>query len=84
MSVVAARHDARMVLLWVVVGLVLVGLLAVAWRMDRAARRRGARVTDAGDVWREVRESRRDAEVVSPFADRGDYSWTSWSRRNRR
>jgi hypothetical protein len=71
-------------LIWGVVGLALALLLVAGWLMDRAVRRRGSRVTYSGDVWGEVRESRRDAEVVSPFAERGDYSWTSWSRRNRR
>jgi hypothetical protein len=67
---------------WWLVGLVLAGLLLVAWRMDVAVRRRGSRVLSSSDVWYEVRESRRDAELVDPVA--GDYSWTSWSRRNRR
>jgi hypothetical protein len=66
---------------WLVVGLVLAGLLLVAWRMDAAVRRRGSRVLSSGDVWHEVRESRRDADLVNPVAN--DYSWTSWSRRNR-
>jgi hypothetical protein len=67
---------------WWLVGLVLAGLLLVAWRMDVAVRRRGSRVLSSSDVWYEVRESRRDAELVDPVA--WDYSWTSWSRRNRR
>jgi hypothetical protein len=68
--------------MWLCVGLGLAGLLVVAWRMDVAVRRRGSRVPPSADVWFEVRESRRDAELVNPVAD--DYSWTSWSRRNRR
>jgi hypothetical protein len=71
-----------MALFWPVIGLVLVGLLLAAWRMDRSVRRRGSRVLHHQDVWHEVRESRRDAEVMSPFVQ--DDSWTSWSRRNRR
>ena len=67
---------------WVLVGVVLAGLLLVAWRMDAAVRRRGSRVSASSDVWFEVRESRRDADLVNPVAS--DYSWTSWSRRNRR
>jgi hypothetical protein len=77
----ALGHDAAMVVFSMVVGGALAALLTVAWRMDRAVRRRGSRVTDSGDLWREVRESRRDAEVTSPFST--DNSWSSWSRRNR-
>jgi hypothetical protein len=73
-----------MLLVWGVVGLVLAALLVVGWLMDRSVRRRGSRVTYSGDVWREVREGRRDAEVTNPFAGKGDYSWSSWNRRNRR
>ena len=67
---------------WLVVGVVLVGVLTAAWSMDRSVRRRGSRVSHHADVWYEVRESRRDAEVMNPFVS--DNSWTSWSRRNRR
>jgi len=67
---------------WLVVGVVLVVVLAVAWRMDAAVRRRGSRVRHHSDVWYQVRESNRDAEVMSPFVS--DNSWTSWSRRNQR
>ena len=73
-----------MVWFWLAVLAALAALLTATWRMDRAVRRRGSRVTGSGEVWREVRESRRDAEVTSPFAGKGDYSWTSWSRRNQR
>ena len=68
--------------LWVGIGLVVLAVLVAAWRMDRAAQRRGARVQHHSDVWSQVRESRRDAEVVNPVAS--DCSWTSWSRRNQR
>jgi hypothetical protein len=71
-----------MIWFWLVVGAALSGLLGAAWRMDRAVRRRGSTVTGSGELWREVRESRRDAEVTSPFSI--DNSWSSWSRRNRR
>ena len=67
---------------WVLIGVVLAGLLLAAWRMDVRVRRRGSRVLSSSDVWFQVRESRRDAELVNPVVD--DYSWTSWSRRNRR
>jgi hypothetical protein len=67
---------------WGVVGLVVLAVLVAAWRMDAAARRRSTRVAHHSDVWFQVRESRRDAEIVNPLAS--DYSWTSWSRRNRR
>ena len=67
---------------WVLIGVVLSGLLLAAWRMDVRVRRRGSRVLSSSDVWFQVRESRRDAELVNPVVD--DYSWTSWSRRNRR
>jgi hypothetical protein len=68
---------------WAVIGLVLAVLLLSAWRIDRGVRRRGSRVLHHSDVWYQVRESRRDAEVTNPFAGRGDHDWTSWSRRNR-
>ena len=68
--------------MWVLIGVVLAGLLLAAWRMDAGVRRRGSRVSASADVWFEVRESRRDADLVNPVAN--DYSWTSWSRRNRR
>ena len=71
-----------MVWFWLVVLAGLGALLLVAWRMDRAVRRRGSRVLQSGDVWRDVRESRRDAEATSVFSN--DNSWSSWSRRNRR
>ncbi len=67
---------------WAVVGLVLLLVLVAAWRMDRAVRRRGSRVSHHAELWYEVRESRRDADLVD-MAGR-DPSWTSWSRRNRR
>jgi hypothetical protein len=68
--------------MWVLVGVVLAGLLLAAWRMDAKVRRRGSRVSASSDVWFEVRENRRDADLVNPVAK--DYSWTSWSRRNQR
>jgi len=67
---------------WAVVGLVVLGALVAAWRMDRAVQRRGSRVAHHSDLWTEVRENRRDADLVNPLAT--DYSWTSWSRRNQR
>jgi hypothetical protein len=70
------------VIFWLVVGGVLGVLLLLAWLSDRGARRRQARILDAGDIWYEVRESRRDAAISgNPF--NRDLSWTSWSRRNR-
>jgi hypothetical protein len=71
-----------MIWFWAVVGAVLTVLLLAAWRIDQGVRRRGSRLLHHSDVWHDVRESRRDAELVNPLAD--DYSWTSWSRRNRR
>jgi hypothetical protein len=65
-----------------VVGSALAGLLGVAWWIDRGVRTRGSRVLHHSDIWYEVRESRRDAELMNPLTD--DQSWTSWSRRNRR
>jgi hypothetical protein len=67
---------------WLVVGAVLTALLTAAWRVDRGVRRRGSRVLPHSDVWRDVRESRRDAEATSVFSN--DISWSSWSRRNHR
>ncbi|MQA36089.1 hypothetical protein [Modestobacter roseus] len=66
---------------WLVMGLVLAGLLLVAWLMDRAGRRRGARISSGADVAWQARESRRDAEILgNPYNQ--DVSWSSWSRRN--
>ena len=67
---------------WLVVGVVLAGVLLAAWWSDHTVRRRGSRVSHHSDVWFEVRESRRDAEVMNPLVS--DNSWTSWSRRNSR
>lgn len=81
-EIVPSALQCVMVFWWVVGGLVAVLLLA-AWLMDRSARRRNARITNSADVWYEVRESRRDAEISgNPFNH--DISWTSWSRRNNR
>jgi hypothetical protein len=70
------------VVFWVFVGLVLAAVLVTAWRMDAAVRRRGARVRHHSEVFADVRENNRDAEVKSPFVS--DNSWTSHSRRNQR
>ena len=70
------------VVFWVLVGLVLAAVLATAWRMDAAVRRRGSRVRHHSEVFHDVRENNRDAEVKSPFVS--DNSWTDHSRRNRR
>lgn len=67
---------------WIVVGVVLAVLLATAWSMDRAVERRGSRVSSHSDVWHQVRESRRDAEVTHPLAQ--DTSWSSWNGRTQR
>lgn len=69
-------------IVWGLVGLVVLLVLVAAWRMDRGAQRRGSRVSHHSDLWYEVRESRRDADLHDPLAR--DYSWTSWSRRNQR
>lgn len=70
---------------WAIVGGFLGLLLLAAALMDRSAKRRQARITSSGDIWREVRESRRDAEVIDSTGfgpPQGDIGWTSWSRRN--
>jgi hypothetical protein len=70
---------------WAIVGGFLALLLLAAALMDRGAKRRQARISSSGDIWREVRESRRDAEVIDSTGfgpPRGDIGWTSWSRRN--
>jgi hypothetical protein len=70
------------VIFWLVVGGALAVVLLLAWLSDRSARRRHATIINAGDIWYEVRESRRDAGISgNPFNH--DISWTSWSRRNR-
>ena len=71
-----------MVWFWLVVVVALAALLVIGRAMDRAVRRRGSRVLHSADVWRDVRDSRRDAEATSPFST--DSSWSSWSRRYRR
>lgn len=70
---------------WASIGGVVVVLLLVSALMDRNARRRHERIVASGDISREVRESRRDAEVIDSTGfgpPRGDIGWTSWSRRN--
>ena len=70
---------------WISVGSLVAVLLLVTALMDRNARRRHERIVASGDIWREVRESRRDAEVIDSTGfgpPRGDIGWTSWSRRN--
>ncbi|SDP52954.1 hypothetical protein SAMN05660199_04152 [Klenkia soli] len=68
---------------WAAVVGVVVVLLAISWRMDRAVRRRGSGVTHSGDISYQVREGRRDAEILgNPYNQ--DVSWSSWSRRNGR
>ena len=70
---------------WAIVGGFLALLLLAAALMDRGAKRRQARISSSGDIWREVRESRRDAVVIDSTGfgpPRGDIGWTSWSRRN--
>jgi len=74
--------DSAMVI-WAVVGVAVVVLLAVSWQMDRAVRRRGSAVTHPRDIYVEVREGRRDAEVLGNPMNR-DVSWSSWSRRSNR
>ena len=72
---------------WAIVGGLLGLLLVAAALMDRNARRRRARIASSGDIWRDVRESKRDAEVIDSTGigpPRGDIGWTSWSRRNHR
>jgi hypothetical protein len=74
-----------MTTVWAVLGGLLALLLLAAALMDRNAKRRQAHVSNSGDIWREVRESRRDAEVIDSTGfgpPRGDIGWTSWSRRN--
>ena len=67
---------------WLVIGVALAALLVVAWRMDAAVRRRGSRVRHHSEVFHDVRENNRDAEVKTPFVS--DNSWTSHSRRSQR
>ena len=70
---------------WVSIGGLVAVLLLVSALMDRNARRRHERIVASGDIWREVRESRRDAEIIDSTGvgpPRGDIGWTSWSRRN--
>jgi hypothetical protein len=68
---------------WAVVGGVLALMLLAAWWMDRSARRRSARIINSQDIWYEVRESRRDAEILGNPSNH-DTSWSSWNRRNSR
>jgi hypothetical protein len=66
---------------WAVLGGALAVLLLVAWSMDRSVKRRGSRIHSA-DIWYDVRESRRDAEIHTYQLGR-NVSWSSWSRRNK-
>jgi len=77
--------DAALVgVIWIVVGTVLGGLLLMSWLLDRRANRRKARLVGSRDIWREVREGRRDARVIdSVIPGKGNNDWTSWSRRGR-
>ena len=71
------------VTVWGVISGVVVLLLLASWLIDRSVKRRGSRVTNSADIWYEVRESRRDADI--PIYQHGrDISWSSWSRRNKR
>ena len=67
---------------WIAVGVVLAALLVMAWSMDRSVKRRGSRVRHHSEVFYDVRENNRDAEVKSPFVS--DNSWTSHNRRTQR
>jgi len=70
-----------MAFVWIGLGVFLGVLLAGSWLSDRAVRRRGARLEHGGDISFQVREGRRDAEILSnPYNH--DVSWSSWSRRN--
>lgn len=57
---------------WGVVALVLVAGLALAWRHDRAAARRQARLLDPG---RGVREARRDLRANPEINRMGGRGW---------
>jgi hypothetical protein len=84
------------VALVVVVGsIVLVALLAFAEltgvvgsrvfkRWSRRSTARSGRRRSGADTWTDVREARRDAEVLQSRPDIGMSDWTSWSRRDRR
>ncbi len=70
---------------WAIIGGLVVLLLVAAALMDRNAKQRETRIAYSGDIWHELRESRRDAEVIDSTGfgpPRGDIGWTSWSRRN--
>lgn len=68
--------------LWIILGATVTLILLAAWRIDRSVKQRGSTVTNSADVWHEVRESRRDADVPS-YSNGRDVSWSSWSRRNK-
>jgi hypothetical protein len=94
-AVLVAERRMKVALVLVVGMVVLIVLVALAElvRMaanrlfgllggSRRARRRG-RGRSSSDVWVDVREARRDAEVLQSRPDIG-MSWTSWERRGRR
>jgi hypothetical protein len=66
---------------WIGLGAFLALLLVGSRLSDRPTRRRGARPGHGGDVHVQVREGRRDAEILSNPCDH-DVSLSSWSRRN--
>lgn len=71
---------------WSIIAGIVIALLLASWLMDRSAKRRHARIADSRDIYNEVREGVRDSRTIdSTFLPPGgkDYTWTSWSRRNR-
>jgi hypothetical protein len=90
------RERGVKVALVIVAGLVvLVALLALAEllgvvgtgvvrRLSRRPSGRPGRRRSGADTWADVREARRDAEVLQSRPDLGMSEWTSWNRRDRR
>jgi membrane protein implicated in regulation of membrane protease activity len=71
-------------LFWLGVGLAIVLVLLAAWVFDRQSRRRGHQVRSGGDIYRDVREQKRDnrAGDTTEYLNQ-DQSWTHRSRQDK-
>ena len=69
-------------LFWLGIGLAIALALVAAWAVDRRDRRRGHQLRSSGDIFRDVREQKRDNRSGDTTAYLNpDQSWTHRSRR---